>query len=88
MEKFYSCEEIAERYDVKIITVYDWIKLQKLPAVKIGKQYRITAEDLAEFERRNRTSLLSTPAPSQLLTLSHSEETHRLLTQALCLQVI
>lgn len=55
MEKFYSCEEIAERYDVKIITVYDWIKLQKLPAVKIGKQYRITAEDLAEFERRNRT---------------------------------
>lgn len=55
LEKFYSCEEIAERYGVKIITVYDWIKLQKLPAVKIGKQYRITAEDLAEFERRNRT---------------------------------
>lgn len=55
MEKFYSCEEIAERYGVKIITVYDWIKLQKLPAVKIGKQYRITAEDLAEFERSNRT---------------------------------
>jgi excisionase family DNA binding protein len=55
LEKFYSCEEIAERYSVKIITVYDWIKLQKLPAVKIGKQYRITAEDLAEFERRNRT---------------------------------
>lgn len=55
MEKFYSCEEVAKRYGVKVITIWEWIRAQKLPAVKIGRQYRIAAEDLAEFEQSNRT---------------------------------
>lgn len=55
MEKFYSCEQVAERYGVKLTTVWNWIRAQKLPAVKIGKQYRITADALADFERNNST---------------------------------
>lgn len=55
MEKFYSCEQVAERYGVKVTTVWEWIRAQKLPAVKIGKQYRITADQLAAFEKGNRT---------------------------------
>ncbi len=51
MEKLFTCKEIADRYSVKIITVYDWIKSGKLKAVKIGKQYRIRAKDVKKFEK-------------------------------------
>lgn len=55
MEKFFSCDEIAERYGVKVTTVWDWIRRGELPAVKIGKQYRIRADDLEMYEEQNRT---------------------------------
>lgn len=55
MEKCYSCEDIAERYGVKIITVWDWIRKKKLAAIKTGKMYRITPEDLRSFETSRRT---------------------------------
>ena len=51
MEKFYDCKQVAERYGVKITTVWDWIKTGKLKAFKIGRNYRIRKEDLAEFEK-------------------------------------
>lgn len=50
MEKFYSCEQVAERYGVKISTVWSWIRENKLRANKIGKLYRVTPEQLEEFE--------------------------------------
>ena len=55
MAKLYNCEEIAERYDVQVITVWDWIRKKKLPALKIGKSYRVTEEDLKKFEDERRT---------------------------------
>ena len=58
MEKFFSCEEIAMRYSVKTTTVWEWIRRGDLPAIKIGKQYRIRASDLEAFERENRTGLI------------------------------
>ena len=51
MEKFYDCKQVAERYGVKITTVWDWIKTGKLKAVRIGRFYRIKEEALAEFEK-------------------------------------
>jgi excisionase family DNA binding protein len=51
----YSCEEIAERYGVKNITVWDWIRKKKLSAIKIGKGYRISENDLETFENERRT---------------------------------
>jgi excisionase family DNA binding protein len=53
--KMYTCGEIAKRYGVKIITVWEWIRLKKLPAIRIGKEYRIKEEDLKEFEESRRT---------------------------------
>lgn len=50
MENYLSCEEVAQRYRVKVITVWDWIRKKKLPALKIGKQYRITEDGLKQFE--------------------------------------
>ena len=55
MLKMYTCGEIAERYGVNIITVWKCIRLKKLPAIRIGKEYRIKEEDLKEFEESRRT---------------------------------
>ena len=58
MEKLLTCEQVAERYSVKVITVYEWIKSKKLAAVKVagGRIYRIRAEDLETFEKQNETT--------------------------------
>ena len=55
MEKLYTCEEIAERYAVQPATVWDWVRKKKLPAVKIGRAYRVRESDLIEFENKRLT---------------------------------
>jgi excisionase family DNA binding protein len=54
VDKLYSCNEIAERYGVKVLTVYEWIKRKRLSALKIGKSYFISEEDIAQFEKKSR----------------------------------
>ena len=53
----YTCGEVAERYKVKVITVWEWIRQQKLGAIKIGKEYRVSEEDLIAFENSRKTTL-------------------------------
>ncbi len=55
MAQLYTCAEVAERYSVKIITVWDWIRKKKLQAVKIGRDYRISEDDLLKFEAERKT---------------------------------
>lgn len=55
MEKLLTCEQVAEKYGVKLITVWAWIREKKLPAIKIGKMYRVKPSDLAEFEEARKT---------------------------------
>lgn len=55
MEKCFTCEDIAERYGVKVLTVWDWIRNKKLPAIKTGKMYRIRPEDVQQFEEARKT---------------------------------
>ena len=55
MEKYLNCQQVADRYNVKLITVWDWIRKKKLPAIKIGKEYRIRVSDLERFEDSRRT---------------------------------
>lgn len=55
MSKMYTCDEVAERYKVKVITVWDWIRQQKLGAIKIGREYRVSEEDLNAFETARKT---------------------------------
>lgn len=54
-QKFYSCDEVAARYSVRTITVWDWIRKKKLPAIKLGREYRVSEEDLKVFENSRRT---------------------------------
>lgn len=56
MENFYTCEQVAERYGVKISTVWEWIREKKLPAIQIGRSYRIREKDLLTLEENSKTT--------------------------------
>ena len=56
MPNYYTCEEVAQIYKVKTLTVWDWIRKKKLPAIKIGRDYRVSPDDLKNFEQERRTT--------------------------------
>lgn len=56
MAELYTCKQIATRYKVEVLTVWEWIRKKQLPAIKIGKEYRISEDDLREFEAARRTT--------------------------------
>ena len=49
MNKLYTAQEVADRLRVKKTTVYELIKRGELSSSKIGKQLRISEEQLAEY---------------------------------------
>lgn len=55
MEKYLTPEQVAEIYGVKVITVWDWIRKKKLGAIKSGRLYHISQQDLKEFEEARKT---------------------------------
>lgn len=56
MSELYTCEDVANRYKVKVITVWDWIRKGKLNAMKLGRDYRISEDDLHAFENERKTT--------------------------------
>jgi excisionase family DNA binding protein len=48
-EDFVTAEQIAEKLGLHVRTVRNYIREGRLKAVRIGKQYRITREDLKAF---------------------------------------
>ncbi|MEE0801075.1 MAG: helix-turn-helix domain-containing protein [Gemmiger sp.] len=55
MEKLYTCAQVAERYGVSPLTVREWIRGGMLEAIRLGRDYRVSEEDLVRFEQRRRT---------------------------------
>ena len=47
--KFYTPQEVADMLRLGVNTVYEYIRMGKLPAVRFGNRYRITAEDFEQF---------------------------------------
>ena len=45
---FYTAQELADKLQVYIMTIYRYIKAKRLKAYKIGKEFRI---DNFEFKR-------------------------------------
>lgn len=41
MNNLFTCQEVAERYRVEVLTVWNWIRKKRLPAIKIGRDYRV-----------------------------------------------
>lgn len=52
---FYTAQELADKLQVNIMTIYRYIKAKKLKAYKIGKDYRIDAEEFNAFLKRAST---------------------------------
>ena len=48
-KEFYRAEELAEKLDVNVMTIYRYIKTGKLRAYKFGKEYRITSVEFDSF---------------------------------------
>lgn len=56
-EKFYTVDQIAEMLEMHPKTIRKFIREGKLRANKVGKQWRITGNDLSNFTEGNKTSI-------------------------------
>ena len=56
MTELYTCEQVAQRYGVKVLTVWDWIRKKKLSAIRLGRDYRISEASLCKFEDERKTT--------------------------------
>ncbi|WP_277098335.1 helix-turn-helix domain-containing protein [Dialister invisus] len=56
LPEMFTCEEVANRYRVKVLTVWEWIRKGKMSAIKLGRDYRISEEDLKKFEMERKTA--------------------------------
>ena len=51
---FFTLADVADRYDVNIRTVRRWVDAGELVAHRFGRQLRVSATDLAVFEKLRR----------------------------------
>jgi excisionase family DNA binding protein len=51
-QDLYSVEQVADLLDLHVKTVRNYVREGRLKAVRIGKQYRISGEDLAAMTGR------------------------------------
>ena len=56
-ETLYTVEQVAERLGLHVKTVRNHVREGRLKAVRIGKQYRIAAADLALFTGQTASAL-------------------------------
>ena len=49
MNKIYTAQEVADKLKIKKSTVYDLIKRGELPSSKVGKQLRVSEEQLSQY---------------------------------------
>ena len=54
-EKLLTPEQVAKRLQVTERTVYAWLRRGNLPALKLGRLWRIRPEDLEGFLESART---------------------------------
>ena len=48
-KEFYTAQEVADKLRVNVMTVYRYIKKDKIKAHKIGKEFRIPKEEFNRF---------------------------------------
>lgn len=54
-KEFYTAQELADKLRVNIMTIYRYIKAQKLKAYKIGKEFRIKRIEFENFLNKVKT---------------------------------
>ncbi len=53
-EKLLTPEQVAERLQVTVQTIYTWMRSGYLPSVKMGRLWRIRPGDLEEFIKQQK----------------------------------
>ena len=53
--RFVTVKFIAEDLDIPEDTIREWIRQKKLPAYKVGREWRIKKEDYEKFLEERRT---------------------------------
>lgn len=48
-QTLYSPEQVADRLGLHVRTIRNYVREGRLPAIRIGKQYRIASKDLAKL---------------------------------------
>ena len=48
-KEFYTAQELADKLSVNVMTIYRYIKAQKLEAYKIGKEFRVERKTFDQF---------------------------------------
>jgi excisionase family DNA binding protein len=56
-DRLWTVAEVAEHMRVSNMTVYRLIKAGQLPAIRVGKNYRIRAGDLAAYLEASTTQI-------------------------------
>lgn len=54
-KEFYKAEDLAEKLEVNIMTIYRYIKAGRLKAHKIGKEFRIEQKEFLNFLKNTKT---------------------------------
>jgi len=49
---FYTTQELADKLQVNIMTIYRYIKAKRLKVYKIGKEFRIEKAEFEAFLKR------------------------------------
>jgi excisionase family DNA binding protein len=47
--EFFTVKEVATTLKLHPLTIYEYIRAHKLPAVKFGRYYRVSLSDLHRF---------------------------------------
>ncbi|MGI5489053.1 helix-turn-helix domain-containing protein [Microtetraspora malaysiensis] len=63
-QQYYSVDQVAELLDLHVRTVRGYVRDGRLKATRIGKQYRITREDLEVFTGGSAPSSSLSPSPA------------------------
>lgn len=54
-QEFYTAQELANKLRVNIMTIYRYIKAEKIKAYKIGKEFRIDKKEFQRFLEKVKT---------------------------------
>lgn len=54
-QEFYTAQELADKLQLNIMTIYRYIKAGKLKAYKIGKEFRIDKKEFNKFLDKAKT---------------------------------
>jgi excisionase family DNA binding protein len=85
-ENFLTTEEVLEYLQVNLRTIYRLVKVGKLPAVRVGRQWRFRKTDIDEWLSRGRPGARSNSAPGErprILVVDDEDTVRAMIAQAL-----